>query len=58
MRGDLDDEEAKKDPESLSENIEEAKGKFVATISEKDKISEESINTQKVTNTSNSISQL
>ena len=35
MRDDLDDEVAKKDPESPSDKIEEAKEKIVASISER-----------------------
>ena len=54
----MDDGEYIKYSESPSDKIEEANDNLLATISEKDKIAKEYINTQKVTNTSNLISQL
>ena len=48
----MDYEEARNDPESPSDNIEESKEKLVAPISEKYRIPKESIRTEKVTNTS------
>ena len=57
-RYDLDDEGEKKDPESPNDKIEESKYKLLASIFKKEKISKESIKTQKVTNTSNFIIQL
>ena len=54
----MDDEETTKDSELSSDKKGEAKDKLVAPISEKEKISKESIKTEKVTNTSNFISKL
>ena len=54
----MDYEEATKNSESPSDEIEEPKDNLVAPISEKCKITKESINTQKVINTWNFISQL
>ena len=54
-RDDLDDKEVTKDSVSPSDKIEKSKEYLVARISEKNK---ESIKTQKVTKTTNFISQL
>ena len=54
----MDYEETAKESESSSDKKEEAKEKLVAPISEKEKIPNESIKTQKMTNEPNLIVQL
>ena len=53
----MDDEEGTKNSESPSDRTKEEYEILVLPISEKDKITKKSINTQKVTTTSNLISQ-